>query len=158
LIVKIFKLNKYVSYNYNYYKIFSNYCTYLINSSHINAIRKKNYGCNSERRGPNVIGKGLLQPLADGLKLLIKEFLLPLKSNKFLFILAPILFLTISFATWSVLPFEFHVVSSPNQGILCFLAFSSLSVYGILLGGGLRIQDMLFLVLYEVLVKCYLMN
>jgi len=87
------------------------------------------------RRGPNVIGQGLLQPLADGLKLLIKEFLLPLKANKFLFILAPILFLTISFATWSVIPFEFHSVSSPNQGILCFLAFSSLSVYGILLGG-----------------------
>ena len=83
------------------------------------------------RRVPNIIGfLGILQPLADGLKLLIKEFLLPLKANKFLFITAPILFLTISFATWSVIPFEFHVVSSPNQQILCFLAFSSLSVYG----------------------------
>jgi len=56
------------------------------------------------RRGPNIVGNGLFQPLADGVKLLIKEFLLPLKSNKFLFIVAPILFLTISFATWSVLP------------------------------------------------------
>lgn len=88
------------------------------------------------RRGPNIIGfLGILQPLADGLKLLIKEFLLPLKANKILFIAAPILFLTISFSTWSVIPFEFHVVSSPNLQILCFLAFSSLSVYGILLGG-----------------------
>jgi NADH-quinone oxidoreductase subunit H len=88
------------------------------------------------RRGPNIIGFiGLLQPLADGVKLLIKEFLLPLKANKFLFVLAPILFLTISFSTWSVIPFEFHAISSPNQQILCFLAFSSLSVYGVLLGG-----------------------
>jgi len=87
------------------------------------------------RRGPNVIGFGLLQPLADGLKLLIKEFLLPLRSNKFLFILAPILFLSLAFSSWSVIPFEFHVVSSPNQGVLMFLCFSSLSVYGILLGG-----------------------
>jgi NADH-quinone oxidoreductase subunit H len=87
------------------------------------------------RRGPNVIGFGTLQPLADGLKLLIKEFVLPLKANKFLFIMAPILFLTISFTIWSIIPFETHAVASPNLGVLCFLAFSSLSVYGILLGG-----------------------
>jgi len=87
------------------------------------------------RRGPNVIGLGLLQPLADGLKLLIKELIIPLKGNKWLFLLSPVLFLSLSFATWSVIPFEEYYVASPNLAILVFLAFSSLSVYGILLGG-----------------------
>eukprot|EP00026_Physarum_polycephalum_P003829 Phypoly_transcript_03845.p2 GENE.Phypoly_transcript_03845~~Phypoly_transcript_03845.p2 ORF type:complete len:335 (-),score=-20.87 Phypoly_transcript_03845:1331-2206(-) len=87
------------------------------------------------RRGPNVIGFGILQPLADGLKLLIKELIIPLKGNKWLFLLSPVLFLSLSFASWSVIPFEEHYVASPNLTILVFLAFSSLSVYGILLGG-----------------------
>lgn len=87
------------------------------------------------RRGPNVIGFGLLQPLADGLKLLIKELIIPLKGNKYLFLFSPVLFLALSFASWSVIPFEYHLLASPNLAILVFLAFSSLSVYGILLGG-----------------------
>jgi NADH-quinone oxidoreductase subunit H len=87
------------------------------------------------RRGPNVIGLGLLQPLADGLKLLIKELIIPLKGNKWLFLLSPVLFLSLSFATWAVIPFEEYYVASPNLTVLVFLAFSSLSVYGILLGG-----------------------
>jgi len=87
------------------------------------------------RRGPNVIGFGLLQPLADGLKLLIKELIIPLKGNKYLFLFSPVLFLALSFASWSVIPFETHYLASPNLAILVFLAFSSLSVYGILLGG-----------------------
>jgi NADH-quinone oxidoreductase subunit H len=87
------------------------------------------------RRGPNVIGYGLLQPLADGLKLLIKELIIPLKGNKYLFLFSPILFLSLSFASWSVIPFDVYSVASPDLAILVFLAFSSLSVYGILLGG-----------------------
>lgn len=87
------------------------------------------------RRGPNVIGFGLLQPLADGLKLLIKELVIPLKANKWLFVLSPVLFLSLSFVTWSVMPFEEYYVASPNLTVLVFLSFSSLSVYGILLGG-----------------------
>jgi len=87
------------------------------------------------RRGPNVIGYGLLQPLADGAKLLIKELIIPLKANKGLFLFAPVLFLALSFSSWSVIPFDEYVLTSPNLAILVFLAFSSLSVYGILLGG-----------------------
>lgn len=87
------------------------------------------------RRGPNVIGFGILQPLADGLKLLIKELIIPLKGNKYLFLFSPLLFLSLSFSLWSVIPFETFVVASPNLAVLVFLAFSSLSVYGILLGG-----------------------
>jgi len=87
------------------------------------------------RRGPNIIGFGILQPLADGVKLLIKELIIPLKGNKWLFLLSPVLFLSLSLSTWSILPFEEHYVASHNLTILVFLAFSSLSVYGILLGG-----------------------
>jgi len=87
------------------------------------------------RRGPNVIGYGLLQPLADGVKLLIKELILPLKANKGLFLFAPVLFLALSFSSWVVIPFGRTAVASPNLAVLVFLAFSSLSVYGILLGG-----------------------
>lgn len=87
------------------------------------------------RRGPNVIGFGILQPLADGLKLLTKELIIPLRSNKYLFLISPVLFLTLSFSIWGLIPFEMFVVSSPNLAILVFLALSSLSVYGILLGG-----------------------
>jgi NADH-quinone oxidoreductase subunit H len=87
------------------------------------------------RRGPNIIGYGILQPLADGLKLLIKELIIPLKGNKYLFMLSPVIFLSLSFSIWSVIPFEYHFVASPNLAILVFLSFSSLSVYGILLGG-----------------------
>jgi len=87
------------------------------------------------RRGPNVVGYGILQPLADGLKLFIKELIIPLKANKYLFLIAPILFLSLSFSLWSVIPFESHVLASPNLAVLVFLTFSSLSVYGILLGG-----------------------
>ena len=77
----------------------------------------------------------MLQPLADGLKLLIKELIIPLKGNKYLFLFSPVLFLGLSFASWSVIPFETHYLASPNLAILVFLAFSSLSVYGVLLGG-----------------------
>lgn len=87
------------------------------------------------RRGPNVIGYGILQPLADGLKLLIKELVIPLKGNKFLFLFAPILFLSLSFTIWGVIPFENYKVSSSNLAVLVFLGLSSLSVYGLLLGG-----------------------
>lgn len=87
------------------------------------------------RRGPNIIGFGLLQPLADGLKLLIKELIIPLKGNKWLFLASPCLFLSLSFSAWSVIPFKNFYVSSMNLTVLAFLTFSSLSVYGILFGG-----------------------
>jgi len=82
-----------------------------------------------------VIGFGILQPLADGVKLLTKELVIPLKANKGLFLLSPVIFLSLSFATWAIIPLGEYVVSSPNLTILVFLAYSSLSVYGILLGG-----------------------
>ena len=89
------------------------------------------------RRGPNVVGVlGVLQPFADGLKLLIKETIIPSRANKIIFLLAPILALFLSFLSYTVLPFSlFNVFSDINLGILYIFAISSLSVYGIIMSG-----------------------
>ena len=89
------------------------------------------------RKGPNVIGfLGLLQPLADGLKLLMKETIVPSNSNFFLFLLSPILAFSLSLINWAVIPFtENCVFSDLNLGILYILSISSLNVYSIILAG-----------------------
>ena len=89
------------------------------------------------RRGPNVTGPfGLMQPLADGLKLLGKETILPTGANKVLFILAPILTFFLALVAWAVIPFQAGVVLADiNVGVLYLFTISSLSVYGIILAG-----------------------
>jgi len=89
------------------------------------------------RRGPNRIGPmGLAQPFADVFKLLFKEIVLPENSNKFLFLLAPVLSLAPAFAAWAVVPFDdWAVVADIDAGLLYILAMSSLGVYGLIIAG-----------------------
>ena len=90
-----------------------------------------------KRQGPNVVGPfGLLQSLADALKYIFKEIIIPASSNKIIFILAPIVTMTLALVAWAVIPFsESQVLADINVGILYIFAVSSLGVYGIIMGG-----------------------
>ena len=90
-----------------------------------------------KRRGPNVVGPfGLFQTLADALKYIFKEIIIPASSNKIIFILAPIVTMTLALIAWAVIPFsEDYVLADINVGILYIFAISSLGVYGIIMGG-----------------------
>ena len=90
-----------------------------------------------KRRGPNVVGPfGLFQSFADALKYVFKEIIIPASSNKTIFILAPVVTMTLALIAWAVIPFsETQVLANINVGILYLFAVSSLSVYGIIMGG-----------------------
>jgi NADH-quinone oxidoreductase subunit H len=89
------------------------------------------------RKGPNVVGPfGLFQPLADGLKLLMKETIIPAGASRALFIMAPMIMFTLGLVGWAVIPFDSHLVLADiNVGILYVFAVSSLGVYGIIIAG-----------------------
>ena len=121
----------------NVLKILAIVIPLLISIAYFTLAERKIMGSIQRRRGPNVIGYlGLLQPLADGLKLFVKETILPSNSNLFLFILAPLLTFVLSLIGWSVIPLsETVVISDLNVGIMYLFAISALSVYGIILAG-----------------------
>ena len=98
---------------------------------------RKIIGFMQERLGPNRVGpSGILQPIADVVKLLTKEVIVPSNANKGLFLSAPIIMLVPSLLVWSVIPLsEFFVISNINAGLLFILALTSLSVYGVILAG-----------------------
>lgn len=109
----------------------------LISVAYFTIAERKLMGSIQRRRGPNVIGfVGLLQPLADGLKLFAKETILPSNSNIYVFLLAPLLTFILSLIGWSVIPLSEQIlISDINLGILYILAISALSVYGIIMAG-----------------------
>jgi len=109
----------------------------LISVAYFTLAERKILGAIHRRRGPNVIGiYGLLQPLADGFKLLVKETILPSSANNILFILSPILTFFISLMGWAIIPFDqYSILSEMNIGILYLFAISSLGVYGVIMSG-----------------------
>ena len=109
----------------------------LISVAMIVWLDRRVWGLVQKRKGPNVVGPfGLLQTIADALKYIFKEIIIPASANKTIFILAPIVTMTLALVAWAVIPFsEDLLIADINVGILYLFAISSLGVYGIIMGG-----------------------
>ena len=119
------------------YKILFLLVPILVSVAMIVWLDRRVWGLVQKRKGPNVVGPfGLLQTLADALKYIFKEIIIPASANKAVFILAPIVTMTLALVAWAVIPMsEELVLSDINVGILYLFAVSSLGVYGIIMGG-----------------------
>ena len=119
------------------YKIFFLLLPVLVSVALIVWLDRRVWAFVQKRKGPNVVGPfGLFQTLADALKYIFKEIIIPASSNKVIFVLAPIVTLTLALVAWAVIPFSKEMVlANINVGILYLFAVSSLSVYGIIMGG-----------------------
>ena len=109
----------------------------LLCVAYLTLAERKVWAAMQLRRGPNVVGPfGLMQPLADGAKLLFKETILPSRANKGVFLAAPMLTFTLSLIAWAVIPFQAGVVLADiNVGVMFLFAISSMGVYGIVMAG-----------------------
>ena len=119
------------------YKILLLLIPILVSITLIVWFERRVWGFVQKRRGPNVVGPfGIFQTLADALKYIFKEIIIPASADKIVFVLAPIVTMTLALVVWAVIPFsEKMIISDINVGILYVFAISSLGVYGIILGG-----------------------
>ena len=119
------------------YKIIFLIVPILVSVAMVVWLDRRVWGLVQKRRGPNVVGPfGLLQTLADALKYIFKEIIIPASANKVVFIIAPIVTMTLALVAWAVIPMsENLVLADINVGILYLFAVSSLGVYGIIMGG-----------------------
>ena len=119
------------------YKIFFLLVPILVSVAMIVWFDRRVWGLVQKRKGPNVVGPfGLFQTLADALKYILKEIIIPASANKVIFIIAPIITMTLALVAWAVIPMsENFVLADINVGILYIFAISSLGVYGIIMGG-----------------------
>ena len=119
------------------YKIFFLLVPVLVSVAMVVWLDRRVWAFVQKRQGPNVVGPfGLLQTIADALKYVFKEIIIPSSSNKVIFILAPIVTMTLALIAWAVIPFSAtQVLADINVGILYLFAVSSLGVYGIIMGG-----------------------
>ncbi len=120
-----------------FYKIAFILIPLLVSVALIVWLDRRIWGAVQKRKGPNVVGPfGLLQTLADALKYIFKEIIIPSSSNKIIFVLAPIVTMTLALVAWAVIPFSNELlIADINVGILYLFAVSSLGVYGIIMGG-----------------------
>jgi NADH-quinone oxidoreductase subunit H len=109
----------------------------ILTMAYLTYAERKVIGFMQNRVGPNRVGyRGLLQPFADVLKLMLKEIVIPANANRFLFLVAPLLAIIPAFATWAVIPFSpIFVLSDIDAGLLYVLALTSVGVYGVILAG-----------------------
>ena len=119
------------------YKILFLLIPILVSVAMIVWLDRRVWGLVQKRKGPNVVGPfGLLQTVADALKYIFKEIIIPASANKAVFILAPIVTMTLALVAWAVIPMsEDFVLADINVGVLYLFAVSSLGVYGIIMGG-----------------------